>query len=594
MNEPFKFRYVSRLAGVFVLSCLALLVLSILFAGKKQNWFEPKYVFVATAKGEEGAYGLRPGSVVQLSNTPIGKVTDVELVAIGHTEITISISEKYKAYVDTNSRLIVRKTYQLAGNATVEIIPGKTAGLPLGDVDTLPISSDQEFMETAREFLEEAKSIGLPIIKKFDELLANLNTLTQSINEGQGPVGHLLHDATWSGQVGSTLTNLNAASRQISPMLDQAEVFSKKAVTIAENLETVSKNAEVISDDFLSVSSSLKKESENLDGLLLQVKSTLYEIERLTKGVQKHWLVRKYIDDDPAGGPMMDPVATQWLMRQFNMDPDLAIEVPGSTGGQGMSLSDAMEFYAKQLQAARVIDNRLQSGVAAHNLAACQFAAGQRDDAETMINSALLELSDGSPMARSLLLKAVITQNRVKGDQFREMIRKAEYELKGSRLRQLETCASLLEAASWIDDKEIGRARDLLDKLHKKIGDDERFNADLRLACYDLLRQTDDSLKNKARYCDHMVDAARQAGLLSLLPSFLLEAGNVWSAQGNQDIACDRFYRSARTAFAQGSFEAALVALNQAKASKPSHTDQMSSQFKWLEREIRAAQTGGS
>ena len=239
MSVPFKFRFVTQLTGFFVIGCIGLLIASIFAAGKKQNWFEPKYDFTAVALGEEGAHGLRRGSVVQLSSTPIGKVTAVDLVTIDQTRVEISIQEKYKSFIDSNSRLVVRKMYQLAGNASVEIVPGEKGGQPLGEDDILAITSDQALMETAKEFLDEAKRIGLPIIEKFDDLLENLNALTVSFNEGKGPVGHLLNDDQWSSQVTGMLTNLNHASTQISPMLNRADEFSKRALVVAENLETI-------------------------------------------------------------------------------------------------------------------------------------------------------------------------------------------------------------------------------------------------------------------------------------------------------------------------------------------------------------------
>ncbi|WP_418317113.1 hypothetical protein [Piscinibacter sakaiensis] len=36
-------------------------------------------------------------------------------------------------------------------------------------------------------------------------------------------------------------------------------------------------------------------------GVLLQSQQTLHEIERLTEGVQRHWLVRDHIDAPPSG-----------------------------------------------------------------------------------------------------------------------------------------------------------------------------------------------------------------------------------------------------------------------------------------------------
>jgi len=44
------------------------------------------------------------------------------------------------------------------------------------------------------------------------------------------------------------------------------------------------------------VSEALAIEAKDLPGLVLQTQQTLHESEKLIEGIQRHWLIRKYIE----------------------------------------------------------------------------------------------------------------------------------------------------------------------------------------------------------------------------------------------------------------------------------------------------------
>ena len=52
--------------------------------------------------------------------------------------------------------------------------------------------------------------------------------------------------------------------------------------------------------DVSIVTGGLTGQVANVQAVLLQAESTLRETQRLIEGVQRHWLVRSYIDQDGA------------------------------------------------------------------------------------------------------------------------------------------------------------------------------------------------------------------------------------------------------------------------------------------------------
>ena len=63
-----------------------------------------------------------------------------------------------------------------------------------------------------------------------------------------------------------------------------------------DQLQGILKDVELAGDDLAVVSEALAIEAKDLPGLVLQAQQTLHELERLIEGVQKHWLIRKYIE----------------------------------------------------------------------------------------------------------------------------------------------------------------------------------------------------------------------------------------------------------------------------------------------------------
>jgi ABC-type transporter Mla subunit MlaD len=63
-----------------------------------------------------------------------------------------------------------------------------------------------------------------------------------------------------------------------------------------DQLQTILKDLQVAGTDLSAVSEALAAEAKDLPGLVLQTQQTLHELERLIEGIQRHWLVRKYIE----------------------------------------------------------------------------------------------------------------------------------------------------------------------------------------------------------------------------------------------------------------------------------------------------------
>lgn len=295
MSKPFKFRYVNEIVGGFVLLVLAALVAGIILAGRAQDWFEPVYE-IRLDFPEEGSLGLQRGAEVQILGATVGRVGKIRVKDDGSMYTTLEIKGDFIRFVRADSRAIVKKKFGIAGDAFVEITQGR--GAPLEDGAVLKAVRDTEITELAQEILKEIQNAVLPLLEEYTKLaadlrdaekplmqaLANIEKITRGLAEGEGSAGQLLRDPKAAQEIEAILAEIRAI--------------------LADIKETTSK--------LPAIAATVNAEVEALPGMIIQAQETLRESERLIEGIQRHWLIRKYVPRESlpdiippirAGGP---------------------------------------------------------------------------------------------------------------------------------------------------------------------------------------------------------------------------------------------------------------------------------------------------
>lgn len=288
MNKPFKFRYVNEIVGAFVLVAVALLAAGILLAGRAQDWFVPIHE-IRLEFPPEGSLGLQHGAEVQILGATAGRVGKIRVKDDGSMYTTLEIKGDFIRFVRRDSQAIVKKKFGIAGDAFVEITQGR--GEPLGEDPVLLAIRDTEITELAREILREIQNAVLPLLEEYRmlaadlrdaekplmKLLANLETISRGLAEGEGTAGQILRDRRLIEQV-------EAAVADVRAILADIKAAAAKLPAMAETVSG---------------------EVEALPGTVVQAQETLRESERLIEGIQRHWLIRKYVPNREA--PPMIP-----------------------------------------------------------------------------------------------------------------------------------------------------------------------------------------------------------------------------------------------------------------------------------------------
>src|ERR1051325_4963884 len=309
MSDRFKFRRVNEITGIFVIAIVVLLIGVIVWTARSQRWFKST-VTLRIILPEAGAAGIRQGSEVYFLGTLVGTVSDVLVEATGRMEAHARIRRDFFLFVRSDSSAVVKKKFGVAGDAFFEITRGVGKSLPEQNASILCHDQFQSGFESA---IEEVRSEATAVLKKtssgldvWARLGADLQNTRQKIElvterwdkiaaeiaSGKGTVGKLIVEPDIADETSHLLANAN-----------EAIVESRVMMT---NLNLTVKNLQEGSARLPEVGSALADEAKDFPGLVQQTKTSMHELERLILAMQRHWLVRKYMNK--ADQPVADSI----------------------------------------------------------------------------------------------------------------------------------------------------------------------------------------------------------------------------------------------------------------------------------------------
>lgn len=313
MEERFRFRHVNTLTGSFVLVVLALVLAGIVFSGHSQRWFSRKHIFDVRLP-TKGASGLNRGSGVFILGVAVGSVDDINVGDDGLMRARVKIRGDFERFVRVDSIATIKRVFGFAGDAFMEISVGTGAELP-EDQATIECYVAKELSGMLENMLTDLNAALMPVVKKasplfdawtnlgldlqastgnLDRLILRLDRIASRVEEGEGTAGGLLGD-----------TALLDEAQKVLIQAKEAMVALRDIVT---NAEAVVKNVDEGTARLPEITDALANEAKDLPGLVIQAQQMLREVERLTESLQRHWLVRKYVEPESTSGGRISTV----------------------------------------------------------------------------------------------------------------------------------------------------------------------------------------------------------------------------------------------------------------------------------------------
>jgi len=294
MSKPFRFRHVNELVGGFVLLVVAVVIATVLLMGRAQGWLEHQFR-LRIRFPPEGSYGVKTGATVSILDTPVGVVDEVLVNDDGSMEGVLRIRGRFVRFVRADSTAVLKKQFGIAGDSFVEITRGTCSPLPDGAVLPQPAVKDTELVQTLQNLLKQVQDAVVPVLEQvrraveeytrlaadlrdpqghLQQLLARLEEIAAGLQRGEGTAGRLLKDPATVNSVNAAITNVSAAIASARGSLAELE----------------------------QILANVKAATTELPGVATQTRDTLREAEALIDGIQKHWLIRRYVGQPPDSG----------------------------------------------------------------------------------------------------------------------------------------------------------------------------------------------------------------------------------------------------------------------------------------------------
>jgi phospholipid/cholesterol/gamma-HCH transport system substrate-binding protein len=344
LRQP-KFRYTNETVGLFVLMALLIFVAGIIYSGQVRKWFDPGETLKVVLP-DDGLFGLAEGSGVEILGTKAGEVRDIVINPDQQIYANVRIDSDMAVFVRSDSKATIRKTFGIAGDAYLEITRGSAQPLDW-EYAVIKVESDRKTSDTLSELIEELRAKVLPVIddahkaiimltavakdlqdpdKGVQQLLANLNSIADKINDGEGTLGRLLADDKLVrelegliARMGPIIDDLKTTMQNVSEFSTQFDIETGDIPEIIRGLKKAMASMEMVIEDIRQTTPQLPKIAKNVGDttdavpvLVLQVQQVMLELERLLQQLQSSWLL---------GGGSSRPTHTATRISPLEVSP---------------------------------------------------------------------------------------------------------------------------------------------------------------------------------------------------------------------------------------------------------------------------------
>ena len=298
MAKKFKFRYVNEIVGGFVLLVVLLLLAGVLVAGRAQHWFEAMYE-IGLRFPPEGSMELQKGAEVMLLGAKVGSVQDILVDDAGSISGTMRVRGPFMRFVRADSIALVKKKMVVTGDAYIELTRGTGEALPRtgGEIECKKDTEILQMLEKALETLEMEAENTLRLVNtaiiEYTDIAENLNDPQGNLQQLLANVNGLLLDIRTGSGLPAKVLNDPALAKDVENIVAQVQELMTKINAMAAELQATVAKLPPMAD-------TLGAEVDNLPALTGDAQTMMRETSTLLDGLQKHWLLKKYMGSDDA------------------------------------------------------------------------------------------------------------------------------------------------------------------------------------------------------------------------------------------------------------------------------------------------------
>jgi phospholipid/cholesterol/gamma-HCH transport system substrate-binding protein len=264
ISTKLKFNMYERVAGLFVLTAIAGVIVTAVGVAVQKGWFERKIGFGTTLKSADG---VRIGTMVQIAGLRAGAVKEIELQSDNEVRVKFEVSEKFLRHVREDSLVRVVRPF-IIGEKVLEVSVGS---------ETLPIMAEHKMLksEPSADLMDllNGRNLG-PHLEALGKMMENLRFVAEALLDPERSRAMI----QMFDELRPTVKNLGTLSRETVAILQDVNK-GKKLVRVMDNLanmtDVLNKALPAISQDAPELAADLKKISHNTAILTDELQKTI-------------------------------------------------------------------------------------------------------------------------------------------------------------------------------------------------------------------------------------------------------------------------------------------------------------------------------
>lgn len=338
-DDPTRIGIASGRSGLFVLLITALFAVAVFQAGVLEPWLQRR-VTLRVLLPEAALAGLGRGSAVQLFGTNVGEVRALVIRPDQPFYAEVDLDEDAIPFIRTDSRVLIRRQFGIAGAAFLDITRGTGAELDW-EFAVLEAQTERAPTDSIGELIDELQVRVFPLIEQatltiqvagdllrslaeptsdLQTTIAEARQLIVGLREGEGTAGRLLTDQSLLLGLEEAVALVNARIGELEPVLADLQRFSANAAVLSGDaagataqlpaliqsvqrtlgtLDRTLRSVATLTEPVGAAAESASRTAAELPAVLVRVSQTLAQLEELLDTLRRSWLL--------GGGPTPAP-----------------------------------------------------------------------------------------------------------------------------------------------------------------------------------------------------------------------------------------------------------------------------------------------